>query len=199
MTTKAPLDDRALDQLFREARTYYGYDDRPLDDETLERLWDLVKMGPTSANSLPARIVWVKSAEQRELLVTKVSAGNADKVRSAPVTAIVGMDMEFYEELPWLFPHDDARSWFAGNDAAIQATAFRNSSLQGAYLLLAARALGLDCGPMSGFDADAVREAFFADQPTVKVNFITTIGYGDPASLWPRSPRPEFARFNRIV
>lgn len=196
---KAPLDDRALDQLFREARTFNGYQNRDVDDVTLEAIWELAKMGPTSANCLPARIVWVKSGEQRERLAGLVSEGNAEKVRNAPVTAVIGMDLRFHDLLPELFPHADAKSWFEGDQPLIEGTAFRNSSLQGAYVILAARALGLDTGPMSGFDSDAVRAAFFADQPNVAVNFLTTLGYGDPASVWPRSPRPEFARFNRVV
>lgn len=194
-----PLNDAALDQLFRTARTYNGFLDKPVSDEQLTAIWDLMKFGPTSANALPARIVWVRSEEAKEKLAGLVSEGNAAKVRQAPVTAIIGMDREFYEHLPDLFPHTDARSWFVGNDALAEVTAFRNSTLQGAYLLLAARALGLDTGPMSGFDNAAVDAAFFADTPNVKSNFITTIGYGDPASIFDRSPRPDFSRFNKLA
>lgn len=194
-----PLSDSALDQLFRTARTYNGYIDKPVSEERLHAIWDLMKFGPTSANCLPARIVWCTSDEAKEKLATLVSEGNRAKVLVAPVTAIIGMDEQFYEQLPDLFPHADARSWFAGNEALSKTTAFRNSSLQGAYFLLAARALGLDTGPMSGFDNAAVDAAFFADQPHVKSNFLSTLGYGDPASIFERSPRPGFERFNRIA
>lgn len=194
----APLDDDALDTLFLAARSYNGWLDMPVSDAELERIWDLARMGPTSANCLPARIVWVKSEAAKASLAECVSPGNRAKVLAAPVTAVIGMDMAFYELLPELFPHDDARSWFAGNDALIEATAFRNSSLQGAYLMLAARAIGLDCGPMSGFDVDQVTAAFFPDS-TVRANFICSVGHGDPASIYPRSPRPAFDRFNRIA
>lgn len=194
-----PLSDSALDQLFRTARTYNGYLDQPVSEAQLHAIWDLVKFGPTSANSLPARIVWCVSDEAKQKLAALALPANGEKILKAPVTAIIGMDTEFYELLPELFPHADARSWFQGNDALAHATAFRNSSLQGAYFILAARALGLDTGPMSGFNNDAVDAAFFADQPTVKSNFISTLGYGDPASIFERSPRPGFERFNTIV
>lgn len=194
-----PLSDSALDQLFRTARTYNGYLDKPVSEEQLHAIWDLMKFGPTSANSLPARIVWCTSEEAKAKLAAFAIPGNEEKIRAAPVTAIVAMDTEFYEHLPEFFPHTDARSWFVGNAALAETTAFRNSSLQGAYFLLAARALGLDTGPMSGFNNAAVDEAFFADQPSVKSNFISTLGYGDPATIFERSPRPDFGRFNRIV
>ncbi len=194
----APLNDAALDQLFRTARTYNGYLDAPVTDSQLNAIWELMKFGPTSANCLPARIVWCTSIEAREKLAALSMPANAEKILKAPVTAIIGMDMEFYEQLPELFPHTDARSWFVGNDALIEKTAFRNSSLQGAYFILAARALGLDTGAMSGFDNVAVDKAFFAGT-TVKSNFISTMGYGDPDSVFERSPRPEFGRFNTIV
>lgn len=194
-----PLPDVALDQLFRTARTYNGYLDRPVSVAQLDAIWELMKMGPTSANCLPARLVWCVSAEAKEKLAVCAMPANADKIRKAPVSVVIGMDMKFYEQLPELFPHTDARSWFAGNEALASATAFRNSSLQGAYFILAARALGLDTGPMSGFDAAAVDAAFFADSPDVQVNFISTLGYGDPASIFDRSPRPDFERFNRIA
>lgn len=193
------LPDSALDQLFRSARTYNGFLDKPVTDEQLHAIWDLVKFGPTSANALPARIIWVRSQEGKEKLAGVVSEGNAGKVRQAPVTAIIGMDQQFYDHLPDLFPHTDARSWFAGNDAVAEITAFRNSSLQGAYLILAARALGLDAGPMSGFDNAAVDAAFFGDTPHIKSNFITTLGYGDASTIFERSPRPDFARFNTLA
>lgn len=194
-----PLPDAALDQLFRTARTYNGYLDRAVSEDQLHAIWELMKMGPTSANCLPARLVWCVSDEAKEKLAACAMPANGDKIRKAPVSVVIGMDMTFYEQLPELFPHTDARSWFAGNEALASATAFRNSSLQGAYFILAARALGLDTGPMSGFSPDAVDAAFFADTPDVKTNFISTLGYGDPASIFERSPRPGFERFNRIV
>ncbi|MGI4878694.1 MAG: malonic semialdehyde reductase [Janthinobacterium lividum] len=185
------LDDAALDTLFRTARTYSSWSETPVTDETLHALYDLVKFGPTAANASPARFVFCRSVEARETLATCVSAGNATKVRTAPVTVIVGMDMEFYEKLPQLFPHADAKSWFAGNSAAIQETAFRNSSLQAAYLIVAARALGLDCGPMSGFDKAAVDAAFFTGTK-FEANFICSIGHGTSDAMFPRSPRLSF-------
>lgn len=194
-----PLSDSALDQLFRTARTYNGYLDKPVSDAQLHAIWDLMKFGPTSANCLPARLVWCTSDDAKQRLAALALPDNAKKILAAPVTVIIGMDLEFYENLPELFPHTDARSWFAGNDELAKVTAFRNSSLQGAYFILAARALGLDTGPMSGFSNDAVDAAFFADQPKVKSNFISTLGYGDPASIFERSPRPDFARFNRVA
>ena len=194
-----PLSDSALDQLFRTARTYNGYLDKPVSEAQLHAIWDLVKFGPTSANSLPARIIWCVSDEAKQKLAAFALPANAEKILAAPVTAIIAMDNQFYENLPELFPHADARSWFVGNDAMAETTAFRNSSLQGAYFILAARALGLDTGAMSGFDNAAVDGAFFADQPHVKSNFISTLGYGDPASIFERSPRPDFARFNSIA
>jgi 3-hydroxypropanoate dehydrogenase len=194
----APLNDDALNQLFREARTYNGYQDKPDTQAQLNDIWELMKFGPTSANCLPARLVWCTSDDAKEKLAALVAPTNADKIRKAPVSVIIGMDMEFYEQLPELFPHADAKSWFVGNDELISKTAFRNSSLQGAYFILAARALGLDTGPMSGFNNAAVDEAFFAGT-AVKSNFISTLGYGDPSTIFPRSPRPEFGRFNSIA
>ncbi|MEW6575107.1 MAG: malonic semialdehyde reductase [Pseudomonadota bacterium] len=198
MPVNQPLNDAALDQLFRTARTYNGYLDTPVSNEQLEAVWELMKFGPTSANCLPARIIWCVSEESKQKLAALAMPANGEKILSAPATAIIGMDMEFYENLPELFPHTDARSWFVGNDTLIEKTAFRNSSLQGGYFILAARALGLDTGPMSGFNNDAVDAEFFAGTK-VKSNFISTIGYGDPATIFDRSPRPEFARFNKIV
>ncbi|AGH47983.1 MULTISPECIES: malonic semialdehyde reductase [Sphingomonadales] len=192
------LSEEGLDLLFRKARSYNGYLDRPVSEDQLHAIWDLVKWGPTSANMLPARIVWCVSQESKDKLAALASGTNGPKIQSAPVTAIIGMDMEFYEHLPRLFPHADARSWFAGNDALIEASAFRNSSLQGGYFIMAARALGLDTGPMSGFDNAAVDAAFFAGTK-VKSNFISTLGYGDPATIFDRSPRPDFKDFNKIV
>ena len=178
-------------QLFTEARTQNGYLDRPVTDAQLRELYDLLKFGPTAANTCPARFKFVRSAAAKEQLLSCVSAGNAEKISQAPVTVIVGMDMAFYEQLPKLFPHADARAWFVGNQPSIDATAFRNSSLQGGYMIIAARALGLDCGPMSGFDADKMDAAFWADS-TVKTNFICTLGYGDATKVFPRSPRLDF-------
>ena len=194
-----PVSDAALDQLFREARSYSTWLDREVTDAQVEAIWELMKMGPTSANQLPARLVWCKSKEAKERLAGHASPGNKDKIVSAPLCVIVAMDLDFHEQLPWLFPHTDAKSWFEGDAEGRKASAFRNSSLQGAYLILAARALGLDCGPMSGFDNDAVDADFFADDPKWKSNFICSIGYGDGAKLFARSPRPEFATFNRLL
>jgi 3-hydroxypropanoate dehydrogenase len=194
-----PLSDAALDQIFRSARSYNAYLDKPVSTEQLHAIWELLKYGPTSANSLPARIVWVTSPEAKARLAGCVIESNVAKILSAPVSAIVGMDIDYHEHLPTLFPHTDAKSWFEGNEPLREATAFRNSSLQGAYLILAARAIGLDTGPMSGFDNAAVDAAFFADTPRVKSNFIVTLGYGDPASIFGRSPRPGFETFNSIA
>ena len=193
-----PLDTAALDQLFREARSYNGYLDKPVSQEQMDAIWELMKYGPTSANALPARLVWCASDAAKEKLASLTMPANGDKIRAARVSVIIGMDLEFYEALPELFPHADARSWFVGNDAMISATAFRNSSLQGAYFIMAARALGLDTGPMSGFSNEAVDDAFFAGTK-VKSNFISTLGYGDPATIFDRSPRPGFDRFNSVV
>jgi 3-hydroxypropanoate dehydrogenase len=194
-----PLADAALDQLLREARTYSTFTDQPVSEDQVHQIWDLMKMGPTSANQLPARIVWCMSDESKTRLSAHCAEGNKAKVLKAPVTAILAMDLDFHEQLPWLFPHTDARSWFTGDAAKRAESAFRNASLQGGYLILAARALGLDCGPMSGFDNAAVDADFFADEPQWKSNFICSIGYGDRDSLFPRSPRPDFATFNRIA
>ncbi|MDZ7588509.1 MAG: malonic semialdehyde reductase [Parasphingorhabdus sp.] len=192
------LSDAALDQIFREARTYNGYHDKPVAIEQLHAIWDLMKMGPTSANMMPARLIWCHSQEARDRLAGFASDANADKIRKAPVSVIIGMDLDFHEQLPWLFPHTDAKSWFEGDPQGRETAALRNSSLQGAYFIIAARAIGLDTGPMSGFDNAAVDKAFFADQPRVRSNFISTLGYGDPATIFDRSPRPDFDRFNRI-
>ena len=193
------LPDTALDQLFRNARSYNGWLDKDVTDEQIRAIHELMKMGPTSANQQPARIVWCKSPEAKQRLAQYASPANQPKIATAPVCAIIAMDLEFHEQLPWLFPHTDARSWFAGSEDMRRANAFRNSSLQGAYLMLAARALGLDCGPMSGFDNAAVDADFFAGEPNWKSNFICSIGYGDPASIFGRSPRPDFDTFNRIL
>ena len=194
----APTSDAALDQIFRHARTHNGWLDLPVTDEQLHALYDLWKMGPTSANCCPARVVFVRSAAAKEKLKPALSEKNRGKTMAAPVVAIIGMDMEFYEKLPKLFPHDDARSWFAGKPKLIEDTAFRNCSLQGAYLILAARALGIDTGPMSGFDNARLDEAFFAGSK-VKSNFICSLGYGNPEKLFSRSPRLPFDEACRIA
>ncbi|HSM28159.1 MAG TPA: malonic semialdehyde reductase [Thioalkalivibrio sp.] len=191
------IDAHALDQLFFEARTHNEWLDRPVSDDLLKALFDTLRWAPTSANCSPARIVFVKSPEAKARLLPALIEGNVEKTRTAPVTAIIGHDLEFHEQLPRLFPHTDARAWFAGNQPLIEATAFRNGTLQGAYLILAARALGLDCGPMSGFDADRVNEAFFAGT-SVRVNFLCNLGYGRSEALFPRSPRFEFEDVCRI-
>jgi len=193
-----PLPEAALDQLFREARTYNAFLDTEVTDEQIRTIWDLVKIGPTSANQLPARLVWCKSAQAKERLARHASEKNRSKITGAPVCVIVAMDVDFHEHLPWLFPHADAKSWFTDEEGR-ELSAMRNATLQGGYLIMAARAVGLDCGAMSGFDNAAVDADFFADEPRWRSNFLCSIGYGDPASLFPRSPRPEFDRFNRLL
>ena len=194
-----PLPASALDQLFRTARTYNGYLDKPVTTEQLRQIWDLMKMGPTSANMLPARIVWCVSEEAKARLAACAMTSNGEKIVKAPVTAIIAYDLDFHEHLPELFPHDQsARTWWP-DQAARTPHALRNSSLQGAYFILAARALGLDTGPMSGFSHEAVDAAFFADTPNIKSNFLSTLGYGDPTTIFARSPRPEVERFHRIA
>lgn len=192
------IDATTLDQLFRTARTQNAWLDKPVADTLLAELHDLMKWGPTSANCWPLRVVYVKSPEAKARLLPLLLEGNRAKTEASPVTAILGMDMTFYEELPRLFPHTDAKAWFVGNAPLIESTAFRNSSLQGAYFMLAARALGLDCGPMSGFDNAKVDAEFFAGT-SIKSNFLCSLGYGDPAALFPRSPRPEFAEVCTIL
>ena len=192
------LDDAALDAMFRTARTQNRWLDQPISDEQLQALYDLMRWGPTSANSFPARIVFVTSPAAKERLKPLVLVGNQQKVMTAPVTAILGYDTQFYDWLPRLFPHADARSWFLDKPEFAEATAFRNSSLQGAYLIIAARALGLDCGPMSGFDNEAVDREFFAGG-RVKSNFLCALGHGDPAGLFERLPRPAFSEVCSIV
>ena len=179
------------EQLFDNARTHNGFVPEVIPEATLRRLYDLVKWGPTSANSSPARFIFVTSPQAKDKLLTAMSPGNFEKTKQAPVTVIVGTDMAFYEKLPQLFPHADAKSWFVGNQPMIDATAFRKASIQGGYLILAARAIGLDCGPMSGFDAAKVDAAFWAGS-TVKTNFIVNLGHGDPSKLFGRSPRLSF-------
>jgi 3-hydroxypropanoate dehydrogenase len=194
-----PLPDASLDQLFRTARTYNAFLDKPVSTEQIHALWDLMKMAPTSANQLPARLVWVTSDEAKAKLAACTMPANAAKILSAPVSVIVAMDMQFHEQLPWLFPHADAKSWFTGNDALREKSAFLNTTLQAGYFIMAARALGLDTGPMTGFSNEAVDAAFFADQPDYKSVMLSTLGYGDPASIFDRSPRPDFDTFNRMA
>ena len=179
------------EQLFDNARTHNGFAPEPIPEATLRHLYELMKWGPTSANCSPARIVFVSSPDGKEKLLACVTPGNFEKTKQAPVTAIIGMDMAFHDKLPQLFPHADARPWFADKPEMIAATAFRNSSLQGGYFIIAARALGLDCGPMSGFDAAKLDAAFFAGT-SVKSNFICNLGHGDPSKLFGRRPRLSF-------
>ena len=193
------LTDEALDIIFRLARTHNVWLDKPVADALLRQVYDLAKMGPTSANMCPMRIVFVKSPEAKERLKPALDAGNVNKTMAAPVTAILGMDIHFFEQLPKLFPHMDAKAWFKDlPDTVLESVALRNSSLQGAYFMLAARALGLDCGPMSGFDNAKVDEAFFAGT-TVKSNFLCNLGYGDASKLYPRSPRLDFEEACKLV
>jgi len=191
-------DDATLKQLFLDARTHNKWQARDVPDHLLRQLVDVLKMGPTSANCSPARFVFVKSKEAKERLKPHLSEGNRDKTMQAPVCTIIGYDLEFYEHLPKLFPHTDAKSWFAGKPDKIKETAFRNGTLQGAYFILAARLHGLDCGPMSGFDNAGVDKAFFAGTST-RSNFLCNIGYGDPAGVMPRSPRFTFEEMARII
>jgi 3-hydroxypropanoate dehydrogenase len=190
-------DGHALDLIFRTARTFGAWQDKPVEDALLQQVYDLAKMGPTSANSCPMRVVFVKSKDSKEKLKPFLAAGNVDKVMAAPVTAIIGYDLEFYTKMDRLWPHGGGKM-FEGKPELIQLSALRNSSLQGAYLILAARALGLDCGPMSGFDNAAVDAAFFAGT-AVRSNFICNLGYGDAAKLHPRNPRLDFAEACVIV
>ncbi|HRN88199.1 malonic semialdehyde reductase [Hyphomicrobium sp.] len=192
------LDDAALAQLFLDARTHNAWQKKDVPDSLLVRLVDTLKMGPTSANCSPARFVFVKSEAAKERLKPFLSAGNLEKTMAAPVTAIIGNDLEFYEHLPKLFPHTDAKSWFTGKPDHIRETAFRNGTLQGAYLILAARALGLDTGAMSGFDKAGVTKEFFAETK-IEANFLCNIGYGDPSKLLPRHPRFSFDEIAKVI
>ncbi|WP_044564236.1 malonic semialdehyde reductase [Azospirillum sp. B4] len=193
-----PLTEAGKDLLFRTARTQNGWIDKPVPEALLRELYDLFKFGPTSANCSPARIVFVTSAEGKERLKPALSGNNTEKTMTAPVTAIIGHDLAFYDQLPRLFPHADARSWFTSSEELARTTAFRNGTLQGAYLMLAARSLGLDCGPMSGFDNAKVDAEFFPGG-TVKSNFLCNLGYGDPSKVFPRLPRLEFEEACSIV
>jgi 3-hydroxypropanoate dehydrogenase len=192
------LADTALDQLFRHARTHNSFAG-PVTDNDLREIHELMKWGPTTANSQPARFVFVRSTEAKAKLRPALSEGNLDKTMAAPVVVVVAYDLEFYEQLPKLFPHTDARSWFAGkSDEHIHANAMRGGTLQGAYFMVAARALGFDCGPMSGFDSALLDAAFFPDRKW-KSNFLINLGHGDPAKVKPRNPRLTFAEACRIV
>jgi 3-hydroxypropanoate dehydrogenase len=192
------LAPEALDVLFGQARSHAKWRDEPVSDDTLRALYDLLKLGPTSANCSPGRFVFLRTREAKQRLKPALSAGNMDKTMSAPVTAIVAQDPRFYDHLPKLFPHADARSWFAGNRDLAEITALRNGTLQGAYLIIAARALGLDCGPMSGFDNEVVDREFFG--PTGwRSNFLVNLGYGEPEQLFPRAPRFEFDEACQIL
>ena len=188
----------STERLFTDARTQNGYKPEAVSDETLRQLYELVKCGPTAANSTPARLIFVRSAAGKDKLLGCVSPGNVNKVREAPVTVIVGMDLDFHEQLPKLFPHTDARSWFVNDAAKRTESAMRNSSLQGGYLIMAARALGLDCGPMSGFDAAKVDAAFWAGS-AVKTNFLCALGHGDASKVFHRNPRLSFEEACRLA
>ncbi|HEV2080357.1 MAG TPA: malonic semialdehyde reductase [Allosphingosinicella sp.] len=192
-----PLSDRDLDLIFRCARTANFYHPREVTPEEVRSIWELMKWGPTSANCMPARIVWCLSEDAKSRLAECASSANADKIMKAPAAAILGMDMEFYEKLPHLYPATDARSWFVGNEQVIRDTALRKSSLQGAYLIIAARSLGFGVGPMSGFDNAAVDRAFFSGA-SVRSNFIMTLGHPDTATHRPRGPRLDFSEANKV-
>lgn len=193
------LSDSALDALFRKARSYNSWAEKPITAVQIQAIYDLMKWGPTSANCSPARFVWVQSDAAKAKLAQHVSDGNKDKVLGASATVIVGQDLEFYEKIPELFPHNpDAKFWFSGSVEVAEQTAFRNATLQGAYLMIAARALGFDCGPMSGFDTAGVDEAFFSGT-TVKSNFLCAVGYGTSENLFDRSPRLSFDAANTIL
>jgi len=185
------LSDAALDQIFRQARTYRAWRDEDVSDVLLEAIYDLAKMGPTTVNSCPMRVAFLRSKEAKEKLRPALDAGNVDKTMAAPVTAIIAYDLAFYEKFPILAPHRDGQKMYAGKEELVQETAMRNGSLQGAYFIIAARTLGLDCGPMSGFDRKRVDETFFAGT-TWRANFLCNLGHGDPAPLKPRAARLEF-------
>ena len=192
------LSEEGLDLIFRTARSYNGYLDKPVSDDQLRAIWDLVKMGPTSANMSPARIIWCVSQEAKNKLAALASGTNGEKIQKAPVTAIIGYNVDFHEDLPFLFPHNPtAKDWFS-DQAGREWAAFRNGTLQGAYFIIAARALGLDTGPMSGFDNPKVDAEFFAGT-TIKSNFISTLGYGDPATIFERFPRFSFEEANSFI
>lgn len=192
------LSNDALDTLFRAARSYNGYVDEPVTEADIREIYELVKMGPTSANQQPARFVWLLGQEGKDKLAGFATATNAPKLREAPAAVIIAYDKEFHEHLPEFFPHVDARPWFA-EPVARERHAFLNATLQAAYFIMAARAVGFDTGPMTGFDNEAVDKAFFADQPNYRSVMISTLGHGDPSSIFGRLPRPEFAKFNTVL
>ena len=193
------LSDAALDTIFRAARSYSGYTDHPVSIDDCHAIWDVMKWGPTSANQMPARLIWCTSDAAKAKLAACASGTNGPKILAAPVTVIFGNDENFHEKLPELFPHTNAKAWFDGNEPLRQVSAMRNGTLQGAYFMIAARALGFDTGPMSGFSNEAVDAAFFADTPHIKSNFISTLGVGDPATIFGRLPRPAFEVFNTVA
>lgn len=194
---RGKLDDAALDLIFRKARTHNGFAPAAIPEALLREVYDLAKWGPTSANSTPARFLFIVSPEAKAKLAPAMSAGNRAKTLAAPVNLVIGYDTKFYELLPELYPREEARSWFEGK-ADVETTALRNSALQGAYFMVAARALGLDCGPMSGFDAALVNKTFWPDG-RIKANFMCNIGYGDGTRVYPRSPRLPFERACEVV
>lgn len=196
--TDLPIDDRGLDQLFRTARSFNYWLDRPVSDERLREIYELMKFGPTASNSCPARIVYVRSPEAKARLKPCLDEGNVNKSMTAPAVAIIGMDLEFYEKFPTLWPQSDKRSGFVGQPDKIKASATRNSTLQAAYFMLAARSLGLDCGPMTGFDAQKLEAEFFPDGK-IKANMLCAIGYGDRGKLHPRRPRLAFEEACKVV
>ncbi len=196
--TRTAISQEALDQLFHQARTHTAWLAHPVPEQLLRQIYQLASLGPTSANSSPARFIFLTTPEAKERLRSALAPGNVDKTMTAPVTVIIAYDTEFHEKLPKLFPQTDARSWFAGKPDFIHETAFRNGTLQGAYLIIAARALGLDCGPMSGFDAAKVNAEFFPDGKW-EANFLCNLGYGDSAKLYPRNPRLSFDEACRIL
>ena len=193
------LNDEALDIIFRKARTHISWLDKPVSDDLLRQVYDLIKWGPTSANCSPARILFLRTREAKERLRPALSPNNVDKTMQAPVTAVVAYDLKFYEHIPKLFPNNPAaRDWFANSPQLAEVTAFRNGTLQGGYFILAARAVGLDCGPMSGFDNAKVDAEFFAGQ-SIKSNFLCNLGYGDASKLFPRNPRLDFDEACRLL
>ena len=193
-----PLDNESLDLIFRNARTQNGWSDEPVPLELIHQLFDLIKMGPTSANCSPARYIFIVTKKGKERLKPSLSEGNVEKTMAAPVTVIIGYDMQFYKHFSKLFPHEDAATWFTGNSALISETAFRNGTLQGAYLIIAARSLGLDCGPMSGFDQDLVNATFWPNG-RIKANFLCNIGVGDNVNIFERSPRFNFDEVCKVI
>jgi len=192
------VDSNSLDTIFRTARSQNGWLDREVSDEQIHEVYELMKFGPTAANNCPARITFLKSEDSKNRLKPHLDEGNIDKTMSAPVVAIIGYDTEFYEKLPYLFPHTDARSWFAGKPEKIVASGSMNATLQAAYFMIAARSIGLDCGPMGGFNNEGVDSEFFSDGKT-KTLLICSIGYGDKSKVFPRSPRLDFAEACKVI